>query len=342
MSISTEVNQSALTRAELKLLEAQAQQQGEVIYQTTKFGSQVNLPRKLGEAGDLIFQLRGGLTLSIRSGQLWQPLVIQQDHKETFPVVAKFYLSGTSRVKTPKVPEIDPDYEEVAGHNYIYHLPNMTEYEEWQSDSFIQVVMVEANLDYFRTFSANDNSLPNPLDVLMRDSKRFHQSLGKMTPAMTQMLQQIIHCPYQGMTQQLYLESKALELLALQFAYLESNSVVSRQSSLKADDLERVQYARDILVQRLNNPPSLIELSRLVELNDRKLKQGFRQLYNTTVFGYLRDYRMEQAQYLLCQSPMTVAQVANKVGYGNPEAFSTAFRRKFGVSPKAYQLGRRG
>ena len=331
----------ALTVADLRLLQAQAQQRGEVIHRTTEFGTEVNLPRKLGEAGDRIFQLRDGLTLSIRSGQLWQPLVIEKQHDRAFPVIAKFYLSGSSRVKTPQVPEIIPDYKEVAGHNYIYHLPSMTEYEEWQSDSFIQVLMVTANLDYFRTFST-DNSLPNPLHTLMRDSNRFHKSLGKTTPAITQILQQIIHCPYQGMTQQLYLESKALELLGLQFAGLESNSAQSNQLNLKADDLERVEYARDILIQRLDNPPSLIELSRLVELNDRKLKLGFHQLYNTTVFRHLRDYRMEQAQDLLYQSQMTVAQVANKVGYGNPEAFSTAFKRKFGVSPKAYQLGKRG
>ena len=340
MAISLE-GDATVTSAKLKSLECQAQQQGESIYQTTKFGTQVNLPRKLGEGSDLIFQLREGLTISIRSGQLWQPLFIQQEHSETFPVIAKFYLSGSSRVKTPKVPEVSSDYEENSGYNYIYHLPNTIEYEEWRSDSYIQVVMVEANLDYFRTFSNNNGSLPNPLNILMQKSQKFHQSLGKMTPAMIQMLQQIIGCPYQGMTQQLYLESKALELLALQFSYLESDSIASKQLGLKAEDLERVQCARDILVQRLNNPPSLIELSRLVELNDRKLKQGFRQLYNTTVFGYLRDCRMEQAQCLLSQSQMSVAQIANRVGYSNPEAFSTAFRRKFGVSPKAYQLGRR-
>ncbi len=63
MFISKENTAIALTAAELKLLEAQAQQQGEIIYQTTEFGSRVKLPRKLGEAGDRIFQLKGGQTL---------------------------------------------------------------------------------------------------------------------------------------------------------------------------------------------------------------------------------------------------------------------------------------
>ncbi|NET51062.1 MAG: helix-turn-helix transcriptional regulator, partial [Merismopedia sp. SIO2A8] len=73
-----------------------------------------------------------------------------------------------------------------------------------------------------------------------------------------------------------------------------------------------------------------------------KLKQGFRHLFGTTVFGYLCNYRMEQAQQLLHSPHITIAQVAVQVGYRNPEAFSTAFRRKFAVGPKAYQLRQRG
>ena len=85
-----------------------------------------------------------------------------------------------------------------------------------------------------------------------------------------------------------------------------------------------------------------MELAHEVGLNDYKLKQGFRHLFGKTVFGYLRDYRMEQAQHLLQQSNLTITQVAAQVGYRNPEAFSTAFRRTFAISPKAYPLGQRG
>jgi AraC-like DNA-binding protein len=42
-----------------------------------------------------------------------------------------------------------------------------------------------------------------------------------------------------------------------------------------------------------------MELSRLAGLNDRKLQQGFKQLYGTTVFNYLQNYRLEQAQLML-------------------------------------------
>ncbi|MDZ7960171.1 MAG: hypothetical protein RMY34_20195 [Aulosira sp. DedQUE10] len=43
------------------------------------------------------------------------------------------------------------------------------------------------------------------------------------------------------------------------------------------------------LVYNLEFTPSLITLARIVGLNDYKLKQGFQQVFNTTVFGYLQQ-----------------------------------------------------
>ena len=332
----------ALTDTDLYNLMVQAHEQGEPIYQPTALGYQLNMPQQIGQGDHCILELRGGLTIEIRNTQLQQSLMINRQHGDTFPITAKFYLSGGSRVKTPLVPEIKADYEEIAGYTYLYHLPDLTETEEWRSEQPIQMVMIYANVDYFRGLSVKDDALPRPLQHMLEDTRRFHQSLGKITPAMAQALQQILYCPYQGAAQHLYLESKALELLALQFACLEAEASTPKPFKLKAIDLERVQHAQEILAQRLCDPLSLTELARQVGLNECTLKRGFRHLFGTTVFGYLRDRRLQQAQNLLRSPHMTIAQVAAQVGYRNPEAFSTAFRRKFAISPKAYQLEQRG
>lgn len=161
---------------------------------------------------------------------------------------------------------------------------------------------------------------------------------GRMTPAMKLVTQQVIQCPYQGLTKRLYLEGKVLELLALvlhQIAEEKPNSTSKR--ALKASDVERIHYASDILLSNLETPPSLMELSRLVSLNDYKLKIGFRQVFGTTVFGYLYQHRMQRAQVLLAAGEQSVAAIAELVGYTNLSAFSTAFKRKFGISPNAYK-----
>ena len=326
-----------LTDQDYMELAAQAQ----LLNQVSEFCVVGKTPAQMGSGQTLDIYLRDGLAISIIQGQLDQSLHVAKIHSERFPLTARFYLSGTSRVKAKHVPESLADYEEDGGHSYLYWLPDMIEVEEWQPHKYTQMVMVSADLEYFQTFSATNNGLPRSLQRLIQ-AGRFHQPMGKMTLAMNQVVRQILDCPYQGVTQQMYLECKALELLALQFSDLETDAAKPNPSRLRAEDLERVQHARELLVQHLENPPSLIALSHRVGLSNRKLKQGFQELFGTTVFGYLGNYRMEQAKSLLRQSNVTITEVAAKVGYRNPEAFSTAFRRKFAISPKAYQLNQRG
>ena len=125
-------------------------------------------------------------------------------------------------------------------------------------------------------------------------------------------LHQILNCPYQGATKIIYLESKALELIAmrLQEVFSEDESQHSVSKVIRANDIERIYHAKEILRCNFENPPSLPELARKVGLNQRKLKQGFRACFGTTAFGYLHDYRMEQARLLLTDTQMGVTQVA--------------------------------
>lgn len=248
-------------------------------------------------------------------------------------------MSSNSRVLNSGTLGAQSEYEEISGCNYLYCLPDVTEIEEWRSSEPIQVVMIYADLKYFKSFDWG-NEFPALLQQLIEGNvKQLHQSLGKTTLQMRQIIQQLLQCPYQGLMQQLYLESKALELLSLQFTqWAEDEQRSNLTFKLRADEVERLHEARAFLLDNVSAPPSLMELARQVGLNERKLKQGFRQVFGTTVFGYLRDYRMQQAKQLLHNSNLTVASIAAMVGYRNPEAFSVAFQRQFAISPKAYQL----
>ncbi len=80
----------------------------------------------------------------------------------------------------------------------------------------------------------------------------------------------------------------------------------------------------------------MIDLARSVGMNDCTFKRGFRQVFGTTAFGYLRKHRMIQARQLLLENKMSIAEVARAVGYSHPGYFAAAFRKKFGVSPSHY------
>ncbi|MGQ9872393.1 helix-turn-helix transcriptional regulator [Leptodesmis sp.] len=106
-----------------------------------------------------------------------------------------------------------------------------------------------------------------------------------------------------------------------------------RPLNLRQSDLERLYQAQAILRQDLENPPSLLELAKQVGLNDYKLKSGFRQIFGTIVFGYLHQRWMQIAYELLISSDLKVTEVASQVGYTSLSAFSTAFKKFFGISP---------
>lgn len=178
-------------------------------------------------------------------------------------------------------------------------------------------------------------SVPTRYQIEKLNERFFTTNM--ITPAMRLALEQILHCPFDGMTQQLYLESKCLELIALKIEQIkDAEKICSNDSPLNADDIERIYAAKDILVERFEQPPSLMELAQLVSLNDYKLKVGFKTVFGTTVFGYLMHHRMGKACQLI-QQQHSIARVAAAVGYASPEAFSRTFRRHFGASPKEYQ-----
>ncbi|MEM6434573.1 MAG: AraC family transcriptional regulator [Cyanobacteria bacterium P01_D01_bin.115] len=157
-----------------------------------------------------------------------------------------------------------------------------------------------------------------------------------MTSEMHQVVDQILSCPYGGRVRRTYLERKALELVALKLKVLAQ--LRSLSYPLNAGDIDGIYQAAKILAQHLNNPPSVEALARQVGLNRLKLNQGFHHIYGIPPFRYLRDCRLQKAQQLLFNSELTVSEVAYRVGYVSANSFSSAFRQKFGLNPKTWQL----
>jgi AraC family transcriptional regulator, transcriptional activator of the genes for pyochelin and ferripyochelin receptors len=191
------------------------------------------------------------------------------------------------------------------------------------------------SVDLLKRFLPDDLSqFPAELYALVTAQQpEAFTAFGTLTLSMKLAIEQIFNCPFQGLTKRIYLESKCLELIALKVDQLTETPC---SPTLKLDERDRIQQARDVLIQRSDCPPSLSELARQVGLNDRKLKQGFQAVFGTTVFGYLYEYRMQQAAQLLLNKQISVNQIAQQIGYSSRGAFYKAFRKKFGVNPRNY------
>ncbi|MDF5709345.1 MAG: AraC family transcriptional regulator [Nostoc sp. S4] len=290
-------------------------------------------------------ELRPGLWLVIDKEYFEHDLSFWSHHNEQpFPLISHFHLSSNLRTITPGMKEIPDDYIEYVGRNYLFYLPNIDEIEQHLAGEHRLDINIIIYPDWLRSFSKNFEFLPTSLQSFLKDeySPRFYHDVGEITSAMFAVLQQMLDAPYQGMMKRMYLESKVIELLALQFnQLLYQEQTIHLLVNLKPADIEKIYHARDILIYRVDNPPSLLDLAEMVHLGERKLQQGFKEIFGTTVFGYLHDYRMEQAKMMLSGTKMQVAEVSNAVGYAHLGYFAQTFKKKFGVTPKECQLGKK-
>lgn len=128
-------------------------------------------------------------------------------------------------------------------------------------------------------------------------------------------------------------EAKAVELLCMIVSAFDQLSDGADETYSTAD-LDRFRLAQRIVSRQFNPPPTISQVSRMVGMNETKLKQGFKKLYGMTVFEFGHRCRMLHALELLELRRMPVGLVAEQVGYQHQTTFTTAFKSFFGFRPK--------
>jgi AraC-like DNA-binding protein len=220
-----------------------------------------------------------------------------------------------------------------SGQLYALSLSNRPVRYHLQADQPFRSVALMLTPDAVEAL-AEDHDLPE----MTRPTRRTVpiSTMRPMGPPARKAAMDLLQPHYRGSMERLYREGKATELLALQIGLLGQ----PLEKDLTSAELRRVREARELLVADLQNPPDLAGLAAAVGLRVKRLNQGFRQVYGTTVFDHLLDMRMTTARDMLDQGlDMPLKQLAWAMGYRQASNFISAFRTRFGISPGAY--GRR-
>lgn len=133
----------------------------------------------------------------------------------------------------------------------------------------------------------------------------------------------------------IFLKGKLMELLSIQLEELCSLS--DDTVPVRKDILEKIYSVRDFISENPEKNYSLNELAQKAGTNEYTLKSEFKKLFGTTVFRFRNDLKMEKAMEMLRKREKTIAEISERIGYKNPQHFSTAFKRNFGVTPSEYQ-----
>lgn len=185
-------------------------------------------------------------------------------------------------------------------------------------------IKFEFHLDYLKGFSSDF------------DIHQFPENLKHEICCNTQMiLHDIITCKQEGVFRNMLMESKALALL-LCFQKCNTSTQISCDSCkflTNKIEREKILKAKEIILSRLNNPPTIPELSVQIGINQCYLKKGFKELFGTTVYDFVQEHRMSKAKMLLSTTDYSVAQVADHIGYSSASNFSAAFKKHVGIFP---------
>ena len=284
-------------------------------------------------------KLREGIQLEIDQNQIRERMMLTYPEIADHYICCEFLLSGSEQWKTAPV-NGETSWINTTGRYTLCSSGSRDLLTIDYSAGFYSAIWIEVHRKIFRSFaSSSEETLPKYLQHLFGSiDQGIHRYFGDIQPLMATALQQILNCPYRGLIKRVYIESKVIELLALVLAdeaAIQQGQV--QQLELKPEQLERIHYAKEILLREMYNPPSLAELARQVGLNDFLLKKGFRQVFGNTVFGELQAHRLELAKQLLLEGSLSAGEISRLAGYASPNSFARAFRQKFGLTPTTYR-----
>lgn len=184
-------------------------------------------------------------------------------------------------------------------------------------------------------FSKEANYIPF-LSVENKDKKYYSQE--GVSPAIAVVLSQMMNYNLHPSIKELYIKGKVYELISLYFNRTEDADMEQCPFLVDEDNIKRIRKAKEIIIARMAEPPTLVELSEEIGLSLKRLKEGFKQIYGDTVFSFLFDYKMEYARKMLESGKYNVNEVALKVGYSTGSHFIAAFRKRYGTTPKKYLM----
>lgn len=173
-----------------------------------------------------------------------------------------------------------------------------------------------------------------------------HRAIARWRPSthMTALAEQILSPPQYGpLLAGLYAESRAMELVVGALGLLDTGGEGEALAALRPRERQRMWTIHDFIEANLQRDLSLEEIAREAGMSVNSLQRAFRGAFGTTVFEYVRRRKLELARDGLASEGLSIAQAAYVAGYGSPANFSTAFKRAFGISPKAWrEKGPRG
>lgn len=133
-----------------------------------------------------------------------------------------------------------------------------------------------------------------------------------------------------------YFKVKILELLLFLSVADVAKQGEERQYFHKSQ-VDIIKSMKEYMTNNLEKHDTLEELSETFKIPLTTMKLCFKGVYGTSIYAFIRSYRMHAAAVMLRQSEDRVTDIAGMVGYNNSSKFAAAFKETMGNSPLEYR-----
>lgn len=83
--------------------------------------------------------------------------------------------------------------------------------------------------------------------------------------------------------------------------------------------------------------PHISDVARAVHISSTHLRRLFHKIRGLSPQAVFTELQFKRVKWLMRDSGMTLEQIAESTGFGSASAFSRAFTKEFGLSPKEYR-----
>lgn len=209
-----------------------------------------------------------------------------------------------------------------------------------QSPPLVDLFRIIMSPDYYIDLLKNyGDTFKEIIDLIHSGYKEelFKKPLP-ISPQMKILIREVL--TYQNANDQLsrmFYKTKALEILHLQLEYVLALSINKSVVKLSNSDVQKMYEAQKILNVNFHAPPTIKQLAAILATNENKLKSGFNQVFNTSIYQYILQLRLDHSIELMRNPDLSIEEVADKIGYANISHFTRAFKKVKGVTPSLYR-----
>ncbi|MEZ5007244.1 MAG: AraC family transcriptional regulator [Chitinophagales bacterium] len=299
----------------------------------------LTLPKNHGEGIIRGIRLPFGININVFQCTFNKPVQIFQNTSYTCPPLRFIYVKKGALKYTYNESnihcELTADESAISAGD-----KNSNDLLAFHQNEELEIVILEINrVSFIEKIQCDLNSIENSLANVFRDTQGnnvFHWT-SHFSVGITECLESILSCQRDQTVKRYFFEGKIYEILSHQFKqFADDIEPKGNEMVLRQNDISLIREAKKILTENLEEAPTIVELSRMVGINQQKLKKGFKQIYNTTPYKYLRNTRLNESKLLLIEGSSSVSEVAEKIGYSNKSHFAKRFKEKFGVLPREF------